>query len=125
MTDLDRLNALVPGWTEGPGGMLCNPDPRGGIIDCTIKTEEWFFIRTDASSSEYFTTRAEAVEAFISELETKMTHYSVQCTKAGWLVKCNRSNLVVAHGFATREAAEDWADANLPAPGTRVEELDQ
>ena len=71
MTDLDRLNALVPGWTEGPGGMLCNPDPRGGIIDCTIKTKEWFFIEADGVSKDGFATRAEAVTGYVESYELR------------------------------------------------------
>lgn len=67
---LDKLNAVVPGWTEGPGGILCNPKPGGGIIDKTIKTGEWFVIFNDKDEVlDDFADRKGAIEAYVTASE--------------------------------------------------------
>jgi hypothetical protein len=67
MNDVTKLNALAPGWTEASAnGLLCNPNPGGGIIDKTILTKEWFVIFGDGRQPiEGLATRAKAVQAFI------------------------------------------------------------
>lgn len=66
MSQIQALNTIATGWTESrAGGLLCNPNAGGGIIDVTIATGEWFVIFNDARKSlEGFDTRDDAIEAF-------------------------------------------------------------
>jgi hypothetical protein len=63
---LDRLNALVPGWTA-VNGMLTNPDPaKGGIIDQAIRSKKWFVILNGSPRSvDGLDTVDQAVDWFI------------------------------------------------------------
>lgn len=63
---LAALDAAVPGWTEGPGGMLVNPKPGGAIIDENMAGLGWFVILNDNPSKNLdgFDTREDAVEAY-------------------------------------------------------------
>jgi len=65
-TALDRLNAVVPGWTA-MNGMLTNPDPeRGGIIDQAILGKKWFVVLNGSSRSvDGLDTVDQAVDWFI------------------------------------------------------------
>lgn len=66
MNDINALNTICAGWTQSrEGGLLCNPHPAGGIIDCTIKSKEWFIIFNDSRPSQMgYDSREDAVEAF-------------------------------------------------------------
>lgn len=66
-SQLDALNAVCNGWTEaGPGGMLTNPNPGGGIIDRVMLSSEWFVIFNEGSEAvEGIESREKAVEVFI------------------------------------------------------------
>lgn len=63
---INALNTISKGWTEAtPGGLLCNPNAGGGIIDKAIVSGEWFVIfNDDRQTIEGFETRDDAVEAF-------------------------------------------------------------
>lgn len=63
---IEALNTICPGWTEAqPGGMLCNPNAGGGIIDAEIKSGAWFVIFNDSRPNlEGYATREDAIEAF-------------------------------------------------------------
>lgn len=65
--ELQMLNDVVPGWTESrPGGLVCNNSRQGGIIDCTIGTNNWFVIFNDGRPLRTdFPTRRDAIEAFV------------------------------------------------------------
>ena len=65
-TALDRLNAVLPGWS-GVNGMLTNPDPaRGGIIDRRIADKKWFVILNGSTrSADGLDTVDQAVDWFI------------------------------------------------------------
>lgn len=68
MNNLEALKKINSGWSESrPGGLLCNPDISGGIIDCTHGTNEWFIIfNDDRPIIEGFESRDDAIEAFIA-----------------------------------------------------------
>lgn len=62
---LDALNAISHGWTEGPSGLLCNPNAGGGIIDSAIATGAWFVVfNDDRETIEGLATREDAIRAF-------------------------------------------------------------
>ena len=67
-TATETLNAICEGWTEAqPGGLLCNPNAGGGIIDAEILSGEWFVIFNDGRATlAGYETRADAVEAFVN-----------------------------------------------------------
>ena len=63
---LNALNTISQGWTEGKaGGLLCNPNNGGGIIDVAIASGEWFIIFDNGQVIEGLDTRDDAVEAFM------------------------------------------------------------
>lgn len=64
---ISQLEAICPGWTQSrPGGLICNADKAGGIIDCEGVAGEWFVIFNDSRETlSGFATRAAAVEAFV------------------------------------------------------------
>lgn len=66
MDAINTLNTICKGWTQSrPGGLLCNPNPGGGIIDSAIVSGEWFIIfNDDRPVMEGFDSRDDAVEAF-------------------------------------------------------------
>ena len=60
------LNCIAPGWTEGPGGLLCTSSPAGGIIDKNMAGLGWFIIfNDDRKILEGFNSRDDAVEAYL------------------------------------------------------------
>lgn len=64
--ELAALNELRPGWTEArPGGMLCNPNQNGGIIDVSY-SGKWFVVFNGPNGQliEGFATRSDAIIAF-------------------------------------------------------------
>lgn len=71
-SEIDKMNAVAilntvsKGWTESRvGGLLCNPNVGGGIIDFAIASKEWFIIfNDDRQPIEGFESREDAVEAF-------------------------------------------------------------
>ena len=65
-TLIATLDAAVPGWTEGPGGMLVNPKSGGAIIDKNFSGLGWFVILNDNPTVdlEGYDTREDAVEAY-------------------------------------------------------------
>ena len=59
------LNCIAPGWTEGPGGMLCTSSSEGGIIDKNMAGLGWFIVfNDDRGTLEGFDSRDDAVEAY-------------------------------------------------------------
>jgi len=66
MNAINALNTISNGWTEGTlGGLLCNPNAGGGIIDVAIVSGEWFVIfNDDRKTLDGFDTRDDAIEAF-------------------------------------------------------------
>lgn len=66
---IEELNAVTgTQWSEGPNGMLTNNDPaRGGIIDATILSSEWFVIFNDDDLPlrDGFPDRETAIRAFL------------------------------------------------------------
>lgn len=68
---LEALNAVQPGWSVGPNGILTNPHTRGGIIDQTMKGERWFVVfGNEWRSAGDFDTRAGAVADYVRAMET-------------------------------------------------------
>lgn len=64
---IDKLNGVCKGWSEVcPGGLLCNPNPGGGIIDQGIVDKKWFVVFEDGSLADNLDSRDEAVKAFVS-----------------------------------------------------------
>lgn len=54
------------GWKCSPTGMLCNPNPDGGIIDCALAVGTWFVIFNDSRKKiEDLPTREAAIMAFL------------------------------------------------------------
>lgn len=67
---INALNAITRGWTESrAGGLLCNPNEGGGIIDSALVSKTWFIIFNDGRKmQEGYTTREDAVEAFAASV---------------------------------------------------------
>ena len=67
---LDRLNAVLPGWS-GVNSMLTNPDPeRGGIIDRRIADKKYFVILNGSTrSADGFDTIDQAADWFIQNYD--------------------------------------------------------
>ena len=67
---INALNAITNGWTESRvGGLLCNPNVGGGIIDSALVSKTWFIIFNDGRKmQEGYTTREDAVEAFAASV---------------------------------------------------------
>lgn len=63
---INALNTICNGWTESrPGGLLCNPNIGGGIIDSEIVSGEWFVIFNDNRKAlTGYESREDAIEAF-------------------------------------------------------------
>jgi|APGre2960657404_1045060.scaffolds.fasta_scaffold196998_2 hypothetical protein len=69
-TELNALNAICNGWTEARvGGLVCNPNAGGGIIDSNLVSKTWFVIFNDGRKvQEGYETREDAVEAFAASV---------------------------------------------------------
>lgn len=67
---LKALDAVVECWSESrPGGMICNPNVGGGIIDSALVSGEWFVVFNDGRETiEGFESRDDAVEAYAIEM---------------------------------------------------------
>ena len=64
---INTLNELVPGWSGSGNGLLCNPNPGGGIIDKVMLSDEWFVILDRGQALDGFASRDEAIQAFITK----------------------------------------------------------
>lgn len=63
--EINALDTICKGWTEArPGGLLCNPNRGGGIIDSEIVSGEWFVIFNDGRTLSGYDSREDAIEAF-------------------------------------------------------------
>jgi hypothetical protein len=67
MSAIETLNSVIEGWSECiPGGLICNPQGEGGIIDSAIVSGKWFIIfNNDREPIEGFESRDDAVAAFV------------------------------------------------------------
>lgn len=68
MTAIELLNKVCDGWSQAfDGGLLCNPNVNGGIIDKAIVSGEWFIIfNDDRAPVEGIDSLNDAIEFFAS-----------------------------------------------------------
>lgn len=73
MSNDDAMKILPDHWFESnPGKMICSNHPTEGvIIDYTIVSGEWFVIFNNPKIEmlEHYTSRIEAVKAFLEKLQ--------------------------------------------------------
>lgn len=83
---IKALNTICNGWTSAsPGGLLCNPNAGGGIIDAEIDSGKWFVIFNDGRAAlEGYASREDAVEGFVLAIRSNPDALLNGRTQAHW-----------------------------------------